>query len=111
MLKSRYKRNANMKKEEQIMVERNWNQNGHNRRVEAYAKSKACPKNTDEFRTYEGIISAVITLLALFSGLLIQLLVYNIFDVRIQEVPVILVIVLWVGFSTVTTHIVSSLDL
>ena len=50
------------------MVDRHWNQNGHNRRVEVYAKSKAFPKNTDEFRTYEGIISAVITLLALFSG-------------------------------------------
>ena len=93
------------------MVDRHWNQNGHNRRIEAYAKIKACTKNTDEFRTYEGIISAAIALLSLFSGLLIQLLVYNIFDVRIQEVPTILIVVLWVGFSTVTTHIVSSLDL
>ena len=93
------------------MESRNWNQNNHISKNDGYVKCKACTKNSDEFRSYEGIITAVITLFSVFSGLLIQLLIYNIFSVRIQEVPTILLVVLWIGFSSVVTYIISCLDL
>ena len=64
-----------------------------------------------EYCTYEWIISTAITLVSLFSGLLIQLLIYSIFEVRIQDVPIMLLIVLWVGFSAVVIHIMNSLNL
>ena len=88
------------------MESRNWNQNNHISKNDGYVKYKACTKNSDEFRSYEGIITAVITLFSVFSGLLIQLLIYNIFNVRIQEVPTILLVVLWIGFSSVVTYII-----
>ena len=64
-----------------------------------------------ECRRYENIISLASVLLSVFSGLFIQLLIYSVFDVRIKDVPIILFAVLWIGFSVVTTHIVSSLDI
>ena len=64
-----------------------------------------------ECRRYENIVSLVSVLLSVFSGLFIQLLIYRAFDVRVQDVPIILFAVLWIGFSAVTTHIVSSLDI
>ena len=64
-----------------------------------------------ECRRYENIISAAVVLLSVFSGLLIQLVVYNVFDVRIKDVPIILIAALWIGFSAVVTHIVSGLDI
>ena len=64
-----------------------------------------------ECRRYENIVSLVSVLLSVFSGLFIQLLIYSVFDVRIKDVPIILFAVLWIGFSAVITHIVSSLDL
>ncbi len=64
-----------------------------------------------ECRRYENIISLVSVLLSVFSGLFIQLLIYRAFDVRIKDVPILLFAVLWIGFSAVITHIVSSLDI
>jgi len=64
-----------------------------------------------ECRRYENIISLASVLLSVFSGLFIQLLIYSVFDVRVKDVPIILFAVLWIGFSVVTTHIVSSLDI
>ena len=64
-----------------------------------------------ECRRYENIISLVSVLLSVFSGLFIQFLIYSAFDVRIKDVPIILFAVLWIGFSAVITHIVSSLDI
>ena len=64
-----------------------------------------------EYCTYEWIISTAITIVSLFSGLLIQLLIYSIFEVRIQDVPIMLLSVLWVGFSAVVIHIMNSLNL
>ena len=64
-----------------------------------------------ECRRCENIISLASVLLSVFSGLFIQLLIYRAFDVRVKDVPIILFAVLWIGFSVVTTHIVSSLDI
>ena len=64
-----------------------------------------------ECRRYENIISAAVVLLSIFSGLLIQLIIYNVFDVRIKDVPIVLIAALWIGFSAVVTHIVSGLDI
>ena len=64
-----------------------------------------------ECRRYENIISAAVVLLSLFSGLLIQLVVYNVFDVRIKDVPIVLIAVLWIGLSMVVTHLVSGIDI
>ena len=64
-----------------------------------------------ECRRYENIISLASVLLSVFSGLFIQLLIYRVFDVRVKDVPIILFAVLWIGFSAVITHIVSSLDI
>ena len=64
-----------------------------------------------EYRRYENIISAAIVLLSIFSGLLIQLLIYQVFDVRIKDVPVFLIAALWIGFSAVTAHIVNELGI
>ena len=64
-----------------------------------------------ECRRYENIISAAVVMLSVFAGLLIQLVVYNVFDVRIKDVPIILIAALWIGFSAVVTHIVSGLDI
>ena len=64
-----------------------------------------------ECRRYENIISAAVVLLSIFSGLLIQLVVYNVFDVRIKDVPIVLIAVLWIGLSMVVTHLVSGIDI
>ena len=64
-----------------------------------------------ECRRYENIISATAMLLSVFSGLLIQLVIYQIFDVRIKDVPIILIAALWIGFSAVTAHIVNELEI
>ena len=64
-----------------------------------------------ECRRYENIISAAVVLLSVFSGLLIQLVIYNVFDVRIKDVPIILFTVLWIGLSMVVTHLVSGIDI
>ena len=64
-----------------------------------------------ECRRYENIISAAVVLLSVFSGLLIQLVVYNVFDVRIKDVPIVLIAVLWIGLSMVVTHLVSGIDI
>ena len=64
-----------------------------------------------ECRRYENIISAAVMLLSVFSGLLIQLIIYNVFDVRIKDVPIILIAALWIGFSAVTAHIVNELEI
>ena len=64
-----------------------------------------------ECRRYENIISAAVVLLSIFSGLLIQLIIYNVFDVRIKDVPIILFAVLWIGLSMVVTHLVSGIDI
>ena len=64
-----------------------------------------------ECRRYENIISAAVVLLSVFSGLLIQLIIYNVFDVRIKDVPIVLIAALWIGFSAVVTHIVSGIDI
>ena len=64
-----------------------------------------------ECRRYENIISAAVVLLSVFSGLLIQLVIYNVFDVRIKDVPIILFAVLWIGLSMVVTHLVSGIDI
>ena len=64
-----------------------------------------------ECRRYENIISAAVVLLSIFSGLLIQLIIYNVFDVRIKDVPIILFTVLWIGLSMVVTHLVSGIDI
>ena len=93
------------------MEHREWNQNEGNRKTGGHTKSKSFIKSYDEYCTYEWIISAAITVLSLFSGLLIQLLIYNIFEVRLEDVPTILLIVLWAGLSTVVTHIIDSLDI
>lgn len=60
---------------------------------------------------YENIISVVSVLLSIFSGLFIQLLIYDVLGVRVKEVPIILLAVLWIGFSAVTTHIVCGVDI
>lgn len=62
-------------------------------------------------RKCENIISLAIVLLSIFSGLFIQLLIYTVLGVRVKDVPVILLAVLWIGFSAVTTHIVFSLEI
>ena len=64
-----------------------------------------------EGRRYENIISAAVVLLSVFSGLLIQLVIYNVFDARIKDVPIILFAVLWIGLSMVVTHLVSGIDI
>jgi F0F1-type ATP synthase assembly protein I len=64
-----------------------------------------------ECRRYENIISAVVMLLSLFSGLLIQLIIYRVFDVRVKDVPIVLIAVLWIGLSMVVTHLVSGIDI
>ena len=64
-----------------------------------------------ECRRYENIISAAVMLLSLFSGLLIQLVIYRVFDVRIKDVPIVLIVVLWIGLSMVVTHLVSGIDI
>ena len=64
-----------------------------------------------ECRRYENIISAAVVLLSVFSGLLIQLVIYNVFDVRIKDVPIVLIAVLWIGLSMVVTHLVSGIDI
>ena len=64
-----------------------------------------------ECRRYENIISAAVMLLSVFSGLLIQLIIYNVFDVRIKDVPIVLIAVLWIGLSMVVTHLVSGIDI
>lgn len=64
-----------------------------------------------ECRRYENIISAAVVLLSVFSGLLIQLVIYHVFDVRIKDVPIILFAVLWIGLSMVVTHLVSGIDI
>ena len=64
-----------------------------------------------EERRRENIISAGIVLISIFSGLLIQLLIYKAFDVRLKDVPIILLAALWIGFSSVTTYIVCDLEL
>ena len=64
-----------------------------------------------ECRRYENIISAAVVLLSVFSGLLIQLVIYNVFDVRIKDVPIVLFAVLWIGLSMVVTHLVSGIDI
>ena len=64
-----------------------------------------------ECRRYENIISAAAMLLSVFSGLLIQLVVYRVFDVRVKDVPIVLIVVLWIGLSMVVTHLVSGIDI
>ena len=64
-----------------------------------------------ECRRYENIISAAVVLLSVFSGLLIQLVIYHVFDMRIKDVPIILFAVLWIGLSMVVTHLVSGIDI
>ena len=64
-----------------------------------------------ECRRYENIISAAVVLLSVFSGLLIQLVVYRVFDVRVKDVPIVLIAVLWIGLSMVVTHLVSGIDI
>ena len=64
-----------------------------------------------ECRRYENIISAAVVLLSLFSGLLIQLIIYRVFDVRVKDVPIVLIAVLWIGLSMVVTHLVSGIDI
>ena len=64
-----------------------------------------------ECRRYENIISATAMLLSVFSGLLIQLVVYRVFDVRVKDVPIVLIAVLWIGLSMVVTHLVSGIDI
>ena len=64
-----------------------------------------------ECRRYENIISLVSVLLSVFSGLFIQLLIYSVFDVRVKDVPIILLAALWIGFSSVITYIVCDLEL
>ena len=64
-----------------------------------------------ECRRYENIISAAVVLLSVFSGLLIQLVIYNVFDVRVKDVPIVLIAVLWIGLSMVVTHLVSGIDI
>lgn len=64
-----------------------------------------------ECRRYENIISAAVMLLSLFSGLLIQLVIYRVFDVRVKDVPIVLIAVLWIGLSMVVTHLVSGIDI
>ena len=64
-----------------------------------------------ECRRYENIISAAAMLLSVFSGLLIQLVIYRVFDVRVKDVPIVLIAVLWIGLSMVVTHLVSGIDI
>ena len=64
-----------------------------------------------ECRRYENIISAAAMLLSVFSGLLIQLIIYRVFDVRVKDVPIVLIAVLWIGLSMVVTHFVSGIDI
>ena len=64
-----------------------------------------------ECRRYENIISAAVMLLSVFSGLLIQLIIYHVFDMRIKDVPIVLIVVLWIGLSMVVTHLVSGIDI
>ena len=64
-----------------------------------------------ECRRYENIISAAVVLLSVFSGLLIQLVIYHVFDVRVKDVPIVLIVVLWIGLSMVVTHLVSGIDI
>ena len=64
-----------------------------------------------ECRRYENIISAAVMLLSVFSGLLIQLVIYRVFDVRVKDVPIVLIAVLWIGLSMVVTHLVSGIDI
>ena len=51
------------------------------------------------------------TIFAILSGLIIQLIIFALFDVSVKDVPLILIAVLWLGFSAVTLHIVDSLGL
>ena len=64
-----------------------------------------------ECRRYENIISAAVMLLSVFSGLLIQLIIYHVFHMRIKDVPIVLIAVLWIGLSMVVTHLVSGIDI
>ena len=64
-----------------------------------------------ECRRYENIISAAAMLLSVFSGLLIQLIIYRVFDVKVKDVPIVLIAVLWIGLSMVVTHLVSGIDI
>lgn len=64
-----------------------------------------------ERRRHENIILAAIVLLSIFSGLFIQLLIYQMFNVRVSDVPILLIAVLWIGFSAVVSYIVWELEL
>ena len=71
---------------------------------------------TDTFNSHTGrddshkqVMSTIGALLCIFSGLFWQALLFTMLKVDVEVIPALLIIVLWIVFSTITMRIVYSI--
>ena len=89
-----------------------WNGNGKKDMADDFIEYniyKECTgkhEDTGYYRSsHKGGISTFGAILATILGLVVQAVIYYIFGVNVEDVPVVLIVILWIGFSAVIGNI------
>ena len=91
------------------MAMNDWNQNGKSDAFDHYVDYKLSGGNNESSgRSSGGGMSTFGAILCVIAGLVEQSVIYTALDIEVDDVPGIIIVILWVVFSVVTAMIVSA---
>ena len=86
-----------------------WNGNGHNDRMDDYMEYNIVNSESGTNSSAQGNGSGLGGFLTIFSGLFIESFIFTLLDVDVSDVPMFLILVLWIVFSVLFVAIVTKL--
>ena len=86
-----------------------WNGNGRNDRADDYMEYHIATSDSEKTPSYSGNGSGLGGFLSVFSGLFIEAFIFTLFDVEVSDVPMILILLLWIIFSALFALLIGSL--
>lgn len=89
------------------MAINDWNQNGKSDAFDHYVDYKLSGgSNGSSGRSSGGGMSTFGAILCVIAGLVEQAVIYTAFDIEVDDVPAIVILILWIVFSSLTGFIV-----
>lgn len=92
------------------MAMNDWNHNGKNDAFDYYVDYKLSGgSNGSSGRSAGGGISTFGAILCVIAGLVEQSIIYTALGIEVDDVPTIVIVILWIMFSSITAAVVSSI--
>ena len=86
-----------------------WNGNGRNDRADDYMEYHIATSNSEKTPSYGGSSSGSGGLISVFSALFIESFIFTLLDIDVSDVPMILILLLWIVFSALFAYLVGKL--